>query len=57
MLGVLNGVREAFHGLCIKTGMQVLEARWRGIEKTCAARRGAIRSSGPRGAAGAWPVR
>ena len=25
VLGVLNGVREAFHGLCIKTGMQVLE--------------------------------
>ena len=23
MLGVLKGVREAFHGLCIKTGMQV----------------------------------
>ena len=86
VLGVLNGVREAFHGLCIKTGMQVLEAMMAGdrraercqgsvpwlvhqdrdagpggddggIEKTCAARRGAIRSSGPRGAAGAWPVR
>ncbi len=26
MLGVLNGVREAFHGLCIATGLQVLEA-------------------------------
>ena len=26
VLGVLKGVREAFHGLCIKTGMQVLEA-------------------------------
>ena len=26
VLGVMNGVREAFHGLCIATGMQVLEA-------------------------------
>ena len=26
VLGVANGVREAFHGLCIATGMQVLEA-------------------------------
>ena len=26
VLGVVNGVREAFHGLCIATGMQVLEA-------------------------------
>ena len=26
MLGVINGVREAFHGLCIATGLQVLEA-------------------------------
>ena len=26
VLGVLNGVREAFHGLCITTGIQVLEA-------------------------------
>ena len=30
VLGVLNGVREAFHGLCIKTGMQVLEAMMEG---------------------------
>ena len=28
-----------------------------GIEKTCAARRGAIRPSDRRGAAGAWPVK
>ena len=26
MLGVVHGVREAFHGLCIATGLQVLEA-------------------------------
>ena len=26
VLGVVNGVREAFHGLCVATGMQVLEA-------------------------------
>ena len=26
VLGVVNGVREAFHGLCIATGLQVLEA-------------------------------
>ena len=26
VLGVLNGVREAFHSLCIATGLQVLEA-------------------------------
>ncbi len=26
MFGVLEGVREAFHGLCITTGMQVLQA-------------------------------
>ena len=26
VLGVINGVREAFHGLCIATGLQVLEA-------------------------------
>ena len=57
VLGVLNGVREAFHGFCITTGIQVLEAMMEGIEKTCAARRGAIRASGPRGAAGAWPVK
>ena len=25
VLGVVNGVREAFHGLCIATGLQVLE--------------------------------
>ena len=30
VLGVLNGVREAFHGLCITTGMQVLEAMMEG---------------------------
>ena len=26
VLGVINGVRESFHGLCIATGLQVLEA-------------------------------
>ena len=26
VLGVVNGVREAFHGLCIATGLQVLQA-------------------------------
>ena len=26
VLGVVHGVREAFHGLCIATGLQVLEA-------------------------------
>ena len=26
VLGVINGVREAFHSLCITTGLQVLEA-------------------------------
>ena len=26
VLGVVNGVREAFHGLCIATGLQILEA-------------------------------
>ena len=26
VLGVLNGVRAAFHGLCIETGMQVVQA-------------------------------
>ncbi len=30
VLGVLNGVWEAFHGLCIRTGMQVLEAMMEG---------------------------
>ena len=30
VLGVLNGVREAFHGLCITTGMQVLRAMMEG---------------------------
>ena len=30
VLGVLNGVREAFHGLCITTGIQVLEAMMEG---------------------------
>ncbi len=30
VLGVLNGVREAFHGLCVKTGMEVLEAMMEG---------------------------
>ena len=57
VLGVLNGVREPFHGLCITTGIQVLQAMMEGIEKSCAGRKGAIRSSGQRGVAGAWPVR
>ena len=26
VLGVINGVREAFHSLCLATGLQVLEA-------------------------------
>jgi len=26
VLGVVHGVREALHGLCIATGLQVLEA-------------------------------
>ena len=26
VLGVVNGVRETFHGLCIATGLHVLEA-------------------------------
>ena len=30
VLSVLNGVREAFHGLCITTGLQVLEAMMEG---------------------------
>ena len=30
VLGVLEGVREAFHGLCITTGMQVLQAMMEG---------------------------
>ena len=30
VLGVLNGVREAFHGLCITTGLQVLRAMMEG---------------------------
>ena len=30
VLGVVNGVREAFHGLCIATGLQVLEALMEG---------------------------
>ena len=30
VLGVLNGVRAAFHGLCIETGMQVLQAMMEG---------------------------
>ena len=30
VLGVLNGVREAFHGLCITTGLQVLQAMMEG---------------------------
>ena len=30
MLGVLNGVREAFHGLCVTTGLQVLQAMMEG---------------------------
>ncbi len=30
VLGVLNGVREALHGLCITTGIQVLQAMMEG---------------------------
>ena len=30
LLGVLNGVREALHGLCITTGIQVLQAMMEG---------------------------
>ena len=57
VLGVVNGVREAFHGLCIATGLQVLEAMRRRTGKSCVVRRGAIRSSGPRGAEGVSTAR
>ena len=30
VLGVVNGVRDAFHGLCVATGLQVLEAMMEG---------------------------
>ena len=54
VLGVVHGVREALHGLCIATGLQVLEAMMEADrEVLCVAPRGANRSSGPRGAAGA----
>ena len=53
VLGVVNGVREAFHGFCIATGLQVLEAMMEADrEVLCVVRRGAIRSSGRRGAEG-----
>ena len=52
VLGVINGVREAFHSLCIATGLQVLEAMMEAIGQPCVARRGATKSSGRRGAAG-----
>ena len=58
VLGVVNGVREAFHGLCITTGLQVLEAMMEGDrEALCGPEGGATRSSGRRGAAGARTVR
>ena len=57
VLGVLNGVREAFHGLCITTGMQVLEAMMEGDREDLCGPKGAIRPSGRRGGAGAWPVK
>ena len=56
VLGVVHGVREAFHGLCIATGLQVLEAMME-ADRAAVARRGATRSSGPRGAAGVSRVR
>ena len=53
VLGVVNGVREALHGLCIATGLQVLEAMMEGTGRSCVARRGATKWSGRHGAAGA----
>ena len=57
VLGVVNGVREAFHGFCVATGLQVLEAMMEADRKSCVVRRGAIRSSGPRGAEGVSTAR
>ena len=53
VLGVLNGVREAFHGLCITTGMQVLEAMMEGDREDLCGPKGARRR---RGAAAELPM-
>ena len=57
VLGVLNGVREALHGLCITTGIQVLQAMMEGDREDLCGPKGRHQSSDPRGAAGARPVR
>ena len=57
VLGVLTGVRQAFDGLCIATGRQVLEAMMEADREVLCGRRGGIRSSGPRGAAGVSTAR
>ena len=55
LLAVLSDVRQAFHGLCISTGMQVLQAMQEADrDARCAARRDVTSPSGPRGVAGAW---
>ena len=40
VLGVLNGVREAFHGLCITTGLQVLQAMMEGDREELCGQKG-----------------
>ena len=44
---VVERCREAFHGFCIATGLQVLEAMMEADREVLVVRRGAIRSSGP----------
>ena len=59
VLGVLTGVRQAFDGLCIATGMQVLEAMMEADRDSLCGPKGrhqAARPRGPRGAVGAWPA-
>ena len=48
VLGVLNGVRAAFHGLCIETGMQVLQAMMEGDREDLCGPKGRHRVERPR---------
>ena len=57
VLGVLKGVREAFHGLCIKTGMQVLEAMMAGDREDLCGPKGCHQVERPAWRGGSVPVR
>ena len=56
VLAVFGDVRQAFHRLCISTGMQALQAMQEADRDVLCGPSGVTTSSGRRGAAGAWRV-